>query len=186
MKIRIQRNEPPGKVRIHDARRIDSATGISLTDKNRHHAVADRDLIENIIKEAHQNGIDPYTALSISLQETGLGNGWRDNPFHLSYPQTDNVLSESMQFLKGKLDYAGKLGKKTEAEQIQAWNGYGKVTPSSELGGNMYYGIDVSKTPLDMNTNPVYGKRIIDLRDNVIKKNPEIAAIVQSYFKQTP
>jgi hypothetical protein len=75
-----------------------------------------------------------------------------------------------MLFLKDKMDYGKKLGKKTEAELIQAWNGYGKITPKSEYGGNMYYGIDVSKNPINMNKTPVYGDRIIDIRENVIKK----------------
>lgn len=138
-------------------------------------------ILNSIIHEAKSAGVDPYTAIAMSMQETGLGNGWADNPFHLTNPKTDNTIKESMEFLKEKFKYGQKLGKKTEAELLQAWNGYGKITPKSELGGNMYYGVDVSKNPIDMNTNPVYGNRIIDLRDNVIKKNPSIVKMIQGY-----
>lgn len=144
-------------------------------------AKTNANIIKDIVKEAKLAGIDPYTALAMSMQETGLGNGWVDNPFHLSTPKTENTVRESMQFLKDKFIYAKRLGKKTEPEILQAWNGYGKITPKSEYGGNWYYGVDVSKNPIDMNKTPVYGNRIIDLRENVIKKNPQIIKMVQEF-----
>lgn len=144
---------------------------------------ASKKVISDIIKEANIAGVDPYTALALSFQETGIGDGWKDNPFHLTTPQTDNVIRESLDFLKQKMEYGKKLGKKSEAEIIQAWNGYGKITPKSEYGGNMYYGVDVSKNPIDMNKTPVYGNRILDIRDNVLKKNKEIQDLVSKTYK---
>ncbi len=58
----------------------------------------------------------------------------------------------------------GKLG-------VQRMNG--KPTPTK------YYGLDVTeKAPLDLKKNPLYGKTIQDLRDNVIKKNPRIQKLL--------
>ena len=58
-----------------------------------------------------------------------------------------NPFKDAMIFLDLKMkDAAKRLGKKTEAEQIQAWNGYGKLSPRSEYQSNNYYGIDVTKS----------------------------------------
>ena len=167
-------------LKVQDNRSVDFASGLKVTDRNKKSSNVDAELIKQITLEANRAGVDPYTMLAIGLQETGLTKDWLDNPFHLTTPQTENVIRESVNFFKAKLKTAESKGKETEADKIQAWNGYGKITTKSELGGKMYYGIDVSKEPLDMSNNPVYGKRIIDLRDNVLKKNPEIARIVES------
>lgn len=66
--------------------------------------------------------------------------------------------------LKYKMDYAKRLGYNDELFQIQAYNG---------LGYNDDYGVDMKK-------NPIYGKQIQDLKENVIKKNPEIQDFIKS------
>jgi hypothetical protein len=166
------------RISIEDNRLVDAITNKKLTKKAP--LVADKDFIKNVVSAAKRNGIDPYTALAMAYQETNMGDGWKDNPFHMSRIQTEDPLEESMLFLKEKYELAKRLGKKNEADIIQAWNGYGKITPKSEYKTNMYYGIDVSKNPIDMNTNPVYGKRILDIRDNILKKNKNIINIVNS------
>lgn len=170
-------------VKITDNRVIDQSSGLKLTDKNKKGSKADIGLVRQITLEANRAGVDPYTMLSLALQETGLTKEWLDNPFHFSNSKADNVIRESIEFFKSKLKLADSKGKKTEADKIQAWNGYGKISPKSEYNSNVYYGINVSKTPLDMSKNPVYGKRIIDLRENVIKKNPEIVKAVEAERK---
>jgi hypothetical protein len=166
------------RISIEDNRLVDAITNQKLTKKAP--LVADLNMIKGIVSAAKRHGIDPYTALAMAYQETNLGKGWEDNPFHMTRMQTEDPLEESMLFLKEKLALAKRLGKKNEADIIQAWNGYGKITPKSEYNTNMYYGIDVSKNPIDMNTNPVYGKRVLDIRDNILKKNKNIIDIVNS------
>jgi hypothetical protein len=166
------------RVSIEDNRSVDAVTNQKVTKKAP--LVADKDFIKNVVSAAKRHGIDPYTALAMAYQETNMGDGWKDNPFHMSRMQTEEPLEESMLFLKEKLALAKRLGKKNEADIIQAWNGYGKITPKSEYNTNMYYGIDVSKNPIDMNTNPIYGKRVLDVRDNILKKNKNIIDIVNS------
>ncbi len=175
-------------IKINDNRLIDAANGGQLKDSSRFNVDADKEVMQDIISAAKQHGVDPYTAVAMALQETRLSSYGDNegNPFH-AWGDTDvwgktnaETVSNSMKALKNKFAYAGKLGKQTEAEQIQSWNGYGKIGKTTEGRQNSFYGIDVSQTPLDLNTNPVYGKRVIDLRDNVIKKNPAIVQMIES------
>lgn len=167
-----------GLLRVGDTRKVDAASNLPITDKNRRDVSVSPEMAKKIIKEARAQGVNPYTALAMAHQESGFTE--EDNPFHLyGGSKTDDPIKEGISFLKDKLEYAKRLGKKTEPEQLQAYNGYGKLTSKSEDKSNKYYGIDVSKSPLDMNKNPVYGKRIIDIRDNVLKNNPDIVKMVQ-------
>lgn len=174
-----------GLLRIGDTRKVDAASNLPITDKNRRDVSIDPEMAKKIIKEARAQGVDPYTALAMAHQESGFAED--DNPFHLyGGAKTDDPIKEGISFLKDKLNYAKKLGKKTEPEQLQAYNGYGKLTKVSEDHSSKYYGIDVSKQPLDMNKNPVYGKRIVDIRDNVLKNNPDIVKLVQGTEMPAP
>lgn len=174
----------PPSIKLRDMRKVDAASGLPITDKNRKDVNVNPDYITKIVREAKTQGVDPYTALAMAHQETDLSDK-DSNPFHLSNPKTGDSIKEGISFLKDKLDYAQRLGKKTEPEQIQAYNGYGKLGKIVETGDdavNMHkwYGVDVSKTPIDLNKNPMYGKRVVDLRDNVLKRNPDIVKIVET------
>jgi len=180
---------PPQKevLSIKDTREMDSVTGTPVSDKSRLHANVDPKLIERIAAKAKEHDIDPYTALAIGFQETGLREEYADNPFHLLSgdrlnPETadEDILDLTMLTLKDKNKLAGRLGKKTEEDIIQAWNGYGKIDKTS-FGGTVkkIYGIDVSEKPIDMGKNPVYGKRVVDIRDNILKRDPNITQLVE-------
>jgi len=65
------------------------------------------------------------------------------------------------------------------------FNGMGKLFPRTKINGvsqpENYYGLRVTQdNPLDMRKNPVYGKTIQDLRDNVIKTSPEIQGLINT------
>lgn len=186
----LQNSSDPGKsFKIKDGRKVDSASGLPITDKNRQDVDVNPELTAKIIKEAKAQGVDPYTALAVAHQETKLGTHGEEsegNPFHiLEGAKTSDPIKEGISILKNKLEYGKKLGKKTEAEQIQAYNGYGKVGMNTEGKQKSMYGIDLSKGNLDMNTNPVYGKRIMDIRDNILKQHPEIKKMVEGEGSQT-
>lgn len=170
-------------IQLRDRRTTDAATGKAVTDQNRFGYQIDRQTARDLIQSAKERGLDPYTVLSMSLQETGVA---RLNPLHDNAQSLDNfetmkgyaekfpkgitaknVNDSSIDNLAEKVKYAQSLGKTSEADKIQAWNGYGSVE-------NMY-GIP-GKT--NMSKNPVYGKRVIDLKNNVIKTNPEIAKLM--------
>src|SRR5580693_1838929 len=141
----------PPVIKIKDGRKVDAASKLPITDKNRKDVNVDPDYAKRIVKEAKSQGVDPYTALAMAHQESNLSAD-DENPFKLyGGGKTDDPVKEGISFLKDKLNYARQLGKKTEPEQIQAYNGYGKITAKSEDKSNKYYGIDVSKNPIDKN-----------------------------------
>lgn len=172
---------------IKDTRKIDAASNTPITHKNRKDAKVNPGLVKNIIREAKFQGVDPYTALAIAYQESDLGAiETFDNPFQVLEITTKDkdLVKKGVSFLKEKINYGKKLGKKTEEEILQSYNGYGKIKPyrrtaNGPLLDRKMYGIDVTNG-LDMSKNPVYGKRIIDLRDNVLKTHPEIVKLVDS------
>lgn len=171
-------------IQLKDKRRVDAATGKPLADNNRFGYKISKQTAKELIKSAKEKGLDPGLVLSMALQETGVQ---RLNPLHDNAQELDNydvmksyaerfpngitaknVNDSSIENLANKLQYAKSHGKLTEAEQAQAWNGYGTVENMYGLPG---------KT--NMSKNPVYGKRIVDLKNNVIKNNPEILTLMK-------
>ena len=66
---------------------------------------------------------------------------------------------------------------------MQAYNGYGKLKPNTMVNGKYvpmnYYGIQVTgDKPLDMSTNPVYGRTVLSLRDEILKKHAGVKTLV--------
>ena len=182
---------PKKKIEITDKREINATTGkpinpnVDLTTGK-----YNQDTIRKIVVAANKIGIDPYTALSIGLQETKLGTT-DENIGHTIGRQdvnTKDIKSSEEYFvnvLKSKMDYANKLGIKDEDTILQTYNGLGKVYPETEQNYHGFkmkkvYGVDVPKEGIDMRKNPLYGKRIVDLRDNVLKQNPELVDYVDS------
>lgn len=208
------------RIKIVDGRKVDAVSGKPVGEKNNLTAEYDADIIEKIILSAKKHGIDPYTALSIGLQETQLGSkaAWAENPLHLNTADGENEnIDASMKFLVDKLKYAKKLGKVKEDEVLQSWNGYGKAPlyydeakfekhiednkiELSELSDKelnkltyqfstptvMYGKTYTKENPLDMNKEPVYGRKVIDLRDNIIKPHPEIKSMINSIYGGEP
>jgi len=166
---------PDKTIKLRDKRTIDTATGKLIASTSRMHASIPEEYIKYVVDSAKKHGIDPATALAINLQETGFKQDQMHNPFMLgNYNPQGDVIDESMKFLADKIKLAKKLGKKTDEDIIQGWNGYGVIK-----GKGTMYGIDTNKEPIDMKKNPVYGKRIVNLRDSVIRQNPDIMKIVE-------
>ena len=184
--------EPPKKqLSITDNRKINATTGkpinpnVDLTSGK-----YNQDTIEKIITSANLNGVDPYTALAVGLQESKLGTT-DSNIGHVIGKQnidTKGITSDEDYFvrvLKSKIDSANKLGIKDEDTVLQTYNGLGKIYPETEQGYHGFkmkkiYGVDVPKEGIDMRKNPLYGKRIIDLRENVLKQNPKLVEYVET------
>jgi hypothetical protein len=83
--------------------------------------------------------------------------------------------------LRDKLKYAQALGFKGEEMQLQAYNGYGKLLPQKDASGKSvktrYYGMDIPEAGIDMRANPLYGKRLVQLKKDLIA-NKDIAAMI--------
>jgi hypothetical protein len=174
-----------------DSRKIDAATGKPLGEGNRMGASVDRELIMKVISAAKKYGVDPAKALAMGLDESSfkprssyLGP---DNYFELQsgdqLPNHETVgqslkkvgnIETFMKVLKKSEEYAHSLGKnKTPEEITQAYNGYGTLKNAGIL-----YGIDTSKNPINMGKTLMYGKKIEDIKNNIILKHPEIAALL--------
>lgn len=144
-------------------------------------------IVNKIITSANNNGVDPYIALAIGLQESGLGKT-DPNIGHLLYSNEDYTpgVDEMVSFIKEKENYAKKLGYKDKEHFIQAYNGLGKVFPETEQDYHGFkmksiYGVPVPKEGIDLAKNPLYGKRIINIADSVLKQNPQIVRRVEYY-----
>lgn len=180
---------PRPTLSIEDNRKINATTGKTINPNvDLTSGKYDKDTIKKIIISANKYGVDPYTALSIGLQETGLGST-DSNVGHIigkqdvKFDKNSNAIDDFVRVVKSKQDYANKLGIKNEDTIIQAYNGLGKIYPETEQNYHGYkmkkiYGVDVPKEGIDMRKNPLYGKRIIDLRDNVLKQNKELVNYV--------
>ncbi len=187
-KLRENNNVPTDTLRLTDNRSINAVTGKPVLSTDRMSASPDRSVLRDIRDSANRVGIDPTTGFAMAMQESGYD---ALNPLHnntqslddyetmkkyaTKYPQgvtRSNLYDESFQLLKDKMAGAKRRGKRDEASQLQSWNGEGIV----DIPGGAYG----MKGRIDMSKNPVYGKRVLDLRDNVIRKNPEIMKLVNS------
>lgn len=184
--------DDPTKIKLEDKRKMLAATNVPINkEKDLKSGTYDKQRIKNIIKAAKHVGIDPNTAISVALQESHIGNlndqnignvyaGYGKAPAGL-----DQQSYELAAFLKEKITEGKKLGYKDEAHQLQMYNGMGKLKSTYSVNGKIqpqkFYGIEVSEGhPLDLKKNPLYGKTIIDLRDNLIKTNEEIQKLIHS------
>ncbi len=186
---------PIRKLSLTDTRTINPATGKPFKGgKGGKSFNVDEDTLTSIISHAKAKGVNPYDALAIALQETefgrldpNYGSAWStfaDEGIEGDRDQNANILAKA---LKEKLAYAKKLGldKKGEAHMLQVYNGYGVLKPTMKIGDKWqdetYYGIPVTaEQPLDLRQNPAYGKTVISLRDELLKKDKRIAALIES------
>jgi len=198
-----------GTLNLEDNRKIRATTQKKINPKDDLVADSyDKNTIQYILDAAKRYNYDPYTALAVALQETNLGKKGENightlyhsekfpsklklgmESMNLDKKETDKIYAADnmVRMLLEKKNYAEDLGYDDELHHLQAYNGLGTVYPKTENWYHGYdmskiYGVDLPKTGIDMNKNPLYGKQIIDLRENVIKKNPELLEIAKTYI----
>ena len=155
--------------------------------------------IDGIIKASRIVGIDPRSAIALALQESNLGKaktkgrrGVRDaelaqvNQFSESQQkELDKKAAETgvgADYLKlaialrDKMKYAEVLGFQDEASKLQAYNGYGMITKDKFGGTDKAYGVSIG-SGIDMKKNPLYGKRLLELKKD-ISQNEEINNLI--------
>jgi len=178
------------KVKLNDKRKIRGTTGLPL-DPNRDKLDSsyNANLLSDVVRGAKKNMLDPYTMVAIAIAETNLGktdsnightlkNKDQTSAFNKNYDPVQNMMSaykRQQKLAKGN----------TEADKIQAYNGYGIVTPKTEANYHGFdmqsiYGVPIPKEGINMKTNPLYGKNIIDIRDNILKNSPEIKNLIDT------
>ncbi len=146
--------------------------------------------ISNIAREAINNGIDPYTALAISMQETGIGTMGRKpnilyhiNPDYYNTSEAGpkvgiNSINKQMHYAKNLQDRG--IIPQGENYLIQGYNGYGKINighPDLE-GATSMYGQEIPDSGIDFRKTPLYGDRILDIKNN-LRHNNNINNLVQ-------
>lgn len=97
-----------------------------------------------------------------------LDKSYTDEEVYRKETPPEDILVKT---LVDKINYAKKLGYENESHQLQAFNGLG-VLDTGEMG--MYNRVG----KIDTRKEPIYGNRIIDLRENTIKKNPTIQKLI--------
>lgn len=114
---------------------------------------------DNIIKAEKKFGVEPVKKdiqefLQLREKEKQLSsevNSWSPEKLFV-------------KTIKNKFDYASKFGFRDDLMKIQAFNG---------LGYNADY-------KANLKDNPIYGREILDIRENIFKKNSEIKNIIES------
>lgn len=185
-------NKDRNKFLIKDTRKISATTGKPLNpNSDIVTGKYDKSVIRNLALAASKHYADPYTSVAVGLQESKLGTT-DDNIGHIIGKHdtkfTGSEEEDLVRVLQDKLKYAKDLGIEDEATMIQAYNGLGKIFPQTEKRYHGFemkkiYGVPVPKSGIDMKKTPLYGKRVIDLRDNVIKKNPEVVRYIENLPK---
>lgn len=145
--------------------------------------------IKKMIKEAKKRGLsldDVYNLSAIDLQETGWGKT-DDNMGHVLNYKGKDPIDGFLNAYQDKMKTANRLKYTDPYLRLQVYNGLGKVYPTTEqwyhgFKANSFYGVPVPKTGLDLKKNPLYGKQIVDLRDNVLKKNPEFVKFITETY----
>jgi len=170
----------PRTVRINDTRTVNATSGkpinpnVDLKSDNYYTGV-----IGEIARAARAYNQDPQELMAIALQESNLGKTDPSYGHVLDYtdPQGRGDAYD-LAFAKTEKDKlaASKGYGNDELRKLQAYNGLGSVYPSTEAGYHGFnmgsiYGVPLTSAGINMVDNPLYGKRIVDLRDNVLK-NP--------------
>lgn len=180
-------------MQINDPRKNRLTTGQSLDPtKDLMSGKYDQTVIHNVVMGALKYKQDPYTLAAIALQESRFGDS-DDNIGHTlgteNYRYGEPEEERLARLYTQKMKIADGRGLKDDTSRIQVYNGTGKLFPDTESNINKdgsdthwqkFYGVPIPEGGLDLSKNPLYGKQIIDLRENVLKKNPAFVSYVDS------
>lgn len=198
MSFRVETTQPfsdDPAVLITDPRKTRATTGKTI-DPNRDLKAGSYSpsIVKSIIAASLRHGVDPYTALAVGLAETNLGKDSGDNVFHVlevyenpdTFKTSPGDVDVGVSTLKANLERGREMFGEDEEKVLQTFNGLGKVVPSTEEDYHGFkmksiYGVPLGEDGINLSENPLYGKNVIDLRDNVLKKNPNIRKLVEGF-----
>jgi hypothetical protein len=147
--------------------------------------------LDRLLQEAKRQGLSKKDMLDLSamgFQETKWGKS-DDNIGHVKGDwEGDDSYQQFISAYKEKMKLSDKLGIKDPALRLQVYNGLGTITPKTEKDYHGFemkkiYGVPVPKEGINMKKNPLYGKQVMDIRDNVLAKNPEYLRYMDSIYK---
>ena len=150
----------------------------------------DLEVLKGIIESAKRKKLpieDVKNLAAIAFQETKFGK----EDENLGHVLEDLTSRSDLEALTNayitKMKEADRLGIKDDATRLQVYNGLGVVKPSTEQGYHGFkmkkiYGVPVPSTGINMKKNPLYGKQVMDLRDNVLNQNPEYVKYLNTMY----
>jgi hypothetical protein len=181
----------PPSIRIKDRRTVNATSGEPI-NPNKDLKTDDypTDPMVEAVRSAKMRGEDPWNALAILFQESKFGKLDPDNPGRIlnssrNFDKATSPIDDSVLIMHNKLSAARKAGHLDDLHQLQYYNGTGEkgthliIPGHGEITDNMY-GVKIPKSGLNVMENPIYGKRIVDLRDNVLKKDLNVQNIVDT------
>ena len=185
-------NEDP-MLQIRDTRKTRLTTGKAIDpNKDLMTRAYPTTNLKSILSTAKARGLskeDALTLAAMDLQETQWGITDEQTGHVIngdtSKPPVENFIDA---FIKSR-ETADRLKIKDEYTRLQVYNGLGMITPDTEKNYHGFrmkkiYGVEVPESGINMRNNPLYGKQIVDLRDNVLRKNPEFLSLVDSYYDE--
>jgi len=180
------------EIKITDPRKIRATTGKAINpNKDLVSGVYSTENLKKIVNAAKKNKLsldDIYTLAAMDLQETGWGRA-DDNIGHVLHGE--GVLPEDrfVNAYLNSINTANRLKFTDPYLRLQVYNGLGRVTPNTEKNYHGFrmqniYGVPIPAGGISMRENPLYGKQIIDLRDNVLKTNADYINYVNWLYNQ--
>jgi hypothetical protein len=148
--------------------------------------------LDELINEAKKSGMskdDIWNLTAMAFQETKWGKT-DENIGHVlgNFTNAENDYQNFINAYKVKQKEANRLGYTSPEMRLQMYNGMGVIKPETEEDYHGFkmkkiYGVDVPPEGISMKKNPLYGKQIIDIRDNVLKNNPGFVKYMDSIQK---
>jgi hypothetical protein len=185
----------PKRLSIRDPRKIMMTTGKPLRpNSDLVTGEYDSEHLGNLLTEAKRRKMsynDMMNLAAMGFQETKWGRS-DDNIGHTKGDFGDEPMQDTysnfINAYNAKMKDADRLKIKDEATRLQVYNGLGKVFPSTEADYHGFkmkkiYGVEVPKGGIDLRKNPLYGKQVMDIRDNVLKRNPEFMRYMDSTYR---
>jgi hypothetical protein len=147
--------------------------------------------LDKLMQEAKRQGLSKQDMINLSamgFQETKWGRSDGNIGHVLGDWGGRDSYSDFVNAYKAKMKEADRLGIKDPALRLQVYNGMGTVTPKTEKNYHGFemqkiYGVPIPKEGINMKKNPLYGKQVMDIRDNVLAKNPEYVQYMDSIYK---
>lgn len=148
--------------------------------------------LDKLINTAKMSGMsedDIWNLATMGFQETKWGQA-DENIGHVkgNFGNATNDYQNFINAYKQKQKDANRLGYTDPAMRLQVYNGMGTIKGSTEQDYHGFemkkiYGVDIPSEGISMKQNPLYGKQILDMRDNVLKKNPKFVKYMDSIQK---
>ena len=147
--------------------------------------------LDKLMQEAKRQGLSKQDMMNLSamgFQETKWGRSDGNIGHVIGNWKGNDSYQQFISAYKEKMKEADRLGIKDPATRLQVYNGMGTITPKTEKNYHGFemqkiYGVPIPKGGINMKKNPLYGKQVMDIRDNVLAKNPEYLQYMDSIYK---